>query len=134
MAINVTANFRLVRSLDPLLRQSDAPRALFMSSGITRSCRPFWGAYSASKAALDAMARTYAQEVQKTPIRVVVITPGPIRTGMRAQAMPGEDPMSLPHPSEIVPHLIEMASPGFTRTNVLFDFPSKSYTDYPSVS
>jgi NAD(P)-dependent dehydrogenase (short-subunit alcohol dehydrogenase family) len=133
MAVNVTANFRLVRSLDPLLRQSDAPRALFMSSGITRSCRPFWGAYSASKAALDAMARTYAQEVQKTPIRVIVITPGAMRTGMRAQAMPGEDPMTLPEPSEIVPHLIEMAAPGFTRTNVLFDFPTKSYTDYPSV-
>jgi hypothetical protein len=71
--------------------------------------------------------------VQKTPIRVVVITPGAMRTGMRAQAMPGEDPMTLPEPSEIVPHLIEMASPGFTRTNVLFDFPTKSYTDYPSV-
>jgi NAD(P)-dependent dehydrogenase (short-subunit alcohol dehydrogenase family) len=132
-AVNVTANFRLIRSLDPLLRQSDAGRALFMTSGITRSCRPFWGPYSASKAALDAMARTYAQEVQRTPIRVVVVAPGPTRTGMRAQAMPGEDPMTLPHPSEIVPYLIEMASPGFKKTNVLFDFPSKSYTEWPKV-
>jgi NAD(P)-dependent dehydrogenase (short-subunit alcohol dehydrogenase family) len=103
-----------------------------MTSGITRTCRPFWGAYSASKAALDAMGRTYAQEVQKTPIRVVIISPGPTRTGMRAQAMPGEDPMTLPHPSEIVPHLIEIASPGFRRTNVLFDFPTKSFSEYPA--
>jgi len=134
MAINVTANFRLIRSLDPLLRQSNAGRVIFMTSGITRSCRPFWGPYSASKAALDALARTYAAEVQKTPIRVIVVAPGPTRTGMRAQAMPGEDPMTLPHPSEIVPHIVEIASPGFERTNVLFDFPSRSYTDYPSAS
>lgn len=133
-AVNVTANYRLIRSLDPLLRQSDAGRVLLMTSGITRSCRPFWGPYSASKAALDAMGRTYAQEVKKTPIRVVVIAPGPTRTGMRAQAMPGEDPMTLPHPSEIVPYLVEMASPSFKRTNVLFDFPSRAYSDYPSAS
>ena len=133
MAVNLTANYRLIRSLDPLLRQSDAGRAIFMTSGITRSCRPFWGPYCASKAAIDAMARTYAQEVEKTPIRVIVVAPGPTRTGMRAQATPGEDPMTLPHPSEIVPYLVEMGSPGFDRTNVLFDFPSRSYTDFPSI-
>ena len=130
MGINVTANFRLIRSLDPLLRRSDAGRALFMTSGITRSCRPYWGPYSASKAALDAMARTYAQEAQRTPLRVVVIAPGPTRTGMRTQAMPGEDPMTLPHPSEIVPHLVEMASPDFKRTSGLFDFPTKTYSEW----
>jgi NAD(P)-dependent dehydrogenase (short-subunit alcohol dehydrogenase family) len=131
MAVNVTANYRLIRSLDPLLRQSDAGRALFMTSGITRSCRPFWAAYSASKAALEAMARTYAQETQRTSIRCVLITPGPMRTGMRAQAMPGEDPNTLPQPWEIVPHLVEMASPSFARTNVLFDFPTRSYQVFP---
>ncbi|HEX9906584.1 MAG TPA: SDR family NAD(P)-dependent oxidoreductase, partial [Propylenella sp.] len=71
IAVNVTANWRLIRSLDPLLRQSDAGRALFISSGAARACRPFWGAYSVSKAALEALARTYAAEVAKTPIRVV---------------------------------------------------------------
>ena len=89
-----------------------------------RSCRPFWGPYSVSKAALEALARTYAGEVRNTPIRVVVVDPGRTRTAMRAQAMPGEDPATLPHPSEIVPHLVEMASPGFDRTDVLFDFPA----------
>jgi len=127
MAINVTANWRLIRSLDPLLRQSEAGRALFMSSGAAHRCRPFWGPYSVSKAALNALVSTYAKEVEKTPIRAVAVNPGPMRTAMRAQAMPGEDPNTLPHPSEIVPHLIEMASTPFERTNVYFDFPSKSY-------
>jgi len=128
IAVNVTANWRLVRSLDPLLRQSDAGRALFISSGAARACRPFWGAYSVSKAALEALARTYAAEVAKTPIRVVMIDPGRMRTAMRAAAMPGEDPATLPHPSELVPHLVEMASPAFDRTNVRFEFPSGAYT------
>jgi len=129
IAINVTANWRLIRSLDPLLRQSDAGRALFMSSGAADSCRPFWGAYSVSKAALNALVSTYAKEVENTtPIRVMAVNPGPMRTHMRAQAMPGEDPNTLPHPSELVPHLMEMASPSLSRTNVLFDFPTKSYS------
>ena len=134
MAVNVTANWRLIRSLDPLLRQSDAGRALFMSSGAARNCRPFWGPYSVSKAALEALARTYAGEVRNTPIRVVVIDPGRTRTAMRAQAMPGEDPATLPHPSEIVPPLIEMASPGFDRTDVLYDFPRRAYSDLSASS
>ena len=127
MAVNVTANWRLIRSLDPLLRESDAGRAIFMSSGAAERCRPFWGPYSASKAALNALARTYAQEVQSTPVRVVVVDPGRTRTAMRAKAMPGEDPATLPKPTEIVPHLVEMASPGFDRTDVLFEFATKTF-------
>ena len=129
MAVNVTANWRLIRSLDPLLRQSDAGRALFVSSGAAQTRRPFWGPYSVSKAALEAMAETYAKEVQKTPVRVVVIDPGRTRTAMRAQAMPGENPDTLPHPSEIVPYLVEMASPTFERTSVRFAFPTRAYTE-----
>jgi NAD(P)-dependent dehydrogenase (short-subunit alcohol dehydrogenase family) len=132
LAVNVTANWRLIRSLDPLLRLSDAGRALFMSSGAASKCRPFWGPYSVSKAALEALVRTYAQEVQSTPIRVVAIEPGRTRTAMRAKAMPGEDPLTLPEPSEIVPHLVEMSSPEFSRTNTLFDFPSRTFFDWPS--
>ena len=134
MAVNVTANWRLIRSLDPLLRQSKAGRALFMSSGAARNCRPFWGPYSVSKAALEALARTYAGEVRNTPIRVIVIDPGRTRTAMRAQAMPGEEPATLPHPSEIVPPLIEMASPGFDRTDVLYDFARRAYSDLSASS
>ena len=129
LAVNVTANWRLIRSFDPLLRRSDAGRAIFMSSGAAHNCRPFWGPYSVSKAALEALARTYAAEVAKTPIRVAVVDPGRTRTAMRAKAMPGEDPATLPHPSEIVPFLVEMASPAFSRTNVLFEFPTRTYLD-----
>ena len=130
MAVNVTANWRLIRSLDPLLRASDAGRAIFMSSGAAHHCRPFWGPYSVSKAAVEALARTYAQEVQSTPIRVVAVDPGRTRTAMRAQAMPGEDPATLPTPAEIVPYLVEMASPAFSRNNVLFRFPTKTYVEW----
>lgn len=128
IAVNVTANWRLIRSLDPLLRQSDAGRALFMTSVLARRPRPFWGPYSVSKAAVEALAQTYAKEVEKTPIRVTLIDPGRTRTKLRALAMPGEDPATIPDPSEIVPHLIEMASPAFAQTNVIFEFPTKSYT------
>lgn len=130
MAVNVTANWRLIRSLDPLLHLSDAGRAIFLSSGAAHNCRPFWGPYSVSKAALEALARTYAAEVLNTPIRVVAVDPGRTRTAMRAKAMPGEDPETLPDPSAIVPYLIEMAAPDFTRTNVLFQFSTRSYSDW----
>jgi NAD(P)-dependent dehydrogenase (short-subunit alcohol dehydrogenase family) len=130
IAVNVTANWRLVRSLDPLLRKSDAGRAIFLSSGAARACRPYWGPYSVSKAALEALSKTYAGETQNTPIRVVVVRPGPTRTAMRAKAMPGEDPAKLPKPSEIVPHLVEIAAPSFERTGVVFDFPSRTYSDF----
>lgn len=128
MAVNVTANFRLLRSFDPLLRLSDAGRVLFMSSGASINRRPFWGPYSVSKAAVDTLAETYAKEVETTPIRVVTVDPGRTRTAMRAKAMPGEDPETLPHPSEIVPYLVEMAAPSFDRTNVRFAFPTRSYS------
>jgi len=134
LAVNVTANWRLVRSLDPLLRQSDAGRAIFMSSGAAQKCRPYWGPYSVSKAALEALARTYAGETKNTPVRVVAVDPGKTRTAMRAKAMPGEDPKTLPKPSEIVPHLVEMASPSFQRTNVLFEFPTRSYREWPDAA
>ena len=127
MAINVTANWRLVRSLDPLLRRSDAGRAILMSSGAARHCRPYWGPYSVSKAAVEALAATYAREVASTPIRVIAVDPGRTRTAMRAKAMPGEDPETVPHPSEIVPDLIALASPEFAQTGVLFRFPTRTY-------
>jgi NAD(P)-dependent dehydrogenase (short-subunit alcohol dehydrogenase family) len=133
LAVNVTANWRLIRSLDPLLRRSDAGRAIFVTSGAAERCRPFWGPYSVSKAALNALAHTYAQEVKNTAVRVIAVDPGKTRTAMRAKAMPGEDPATLPKPSEIVPHLIDIASPAFARTNVLFDFPSKSYVEWSEV-
>jgi NAD(P)-dependent dehydrogenase (short-subunit alcohol dehydrogenase family) len=131
LAVNVTANWRLIRSLDPLLRQSDAGRAIFITSGAAHNCRPYWGTYSVAKAALEALARTYAAETEKTAIRVSLVNPGAMRTAMRAKAMPGEDPKTLPHPSELAPHLVELASPGFERTGTLFDFPSRAFLSFP---
>ncbi len=130
IAINLTANWRLIRSLEPLLRQSDAGRAIFLSSGAAWKLRPFWGPYAMSKAALEALLRTYAKEMAKTPVKVMAVDPGPMRTGMRARAMPGEDPETLPHPAELVPHILEMASPDFRRGSGLFAFPTKSYTEW----
>ncbi|MYZ48426.1 SDR family NAD(P)-dependent oxidoreductase [Propylenella binzhouense] len=126
MAINVTANWRLIRSFDPLLRQSDAGRAIFLTSGAARNCRAFWGTYSVTKAALEALARTYAAESRKTRIRVTLVNPGPMRTAMRGKAMPGEDPATLPHPSAIAPAIVRFAAPGHDVPLGRFDFPSGS--------
>ena len=112
LAINLTANYRLLRSMDPLLRAAPAGRVVLMTSGAAAKPRAFWGAYAASKAGLEALAATYADEVDNTPIKVAVINPGPMRTLMRARAFPGEDPASLPEPAAIVPLLIEMVAPG----------------------
>jgi NAD(P)-dependent dehydrogenase (short-subunit alcohol dehydrogenase family) len=108
-AINCTANFRLIRSMDPLLRLSDAGRALFVTSGATRNLHPYWAAYAASKTALEAMVKTYAREVGHTNIRVNLIDPGGQRTAMRARAFPGEDPETLPHPDEMTDIFVELA-------------------------
>ncbi len=113
--VNLTVNFRLIRSLDPLLRQSDAGRAIFVTSGAAAAPRAYWGPYGTSKAALDYMVLTWAQEVEKTPVRVNLVNPGATRTGMRAAAMPGEDPATLPAPEAIVPVFLDLADPACTR-------------------
>ena len=117
-ALNVTANWRLIRSLDALLRQSDAGRVIFVTSGASRSLPPYWALYSSTKAALEAIAVTYAREVQKTPIRVNLVNPGPTRTAMRAAAFPGEDPEQLPPPEHLAETLIRLAEPSFTETGL----------------
>jgi NAD(P)-dependent dehydrogenase (short-subunit alcohol dehydrogenase family) len=115
MAVNVTVNFRLIRSLDPLLRLSDAGRAIFVSSGITRTPRAYWGLYGTSKAALEHMVLGWAREVEKTTLRVNLINPGATRTAMRAAAMPGEDPESLKTPDDIAPFFVDLADPACER-------------------
>lgn len=111
--LNVTANYRLIRSLDALLRQSEAGRAVFLSSGVIRGVRPFWGLYSASKAALEVMVRSYADELSVSKAKANIFDPGRMRTQMRAKAYPGEDPDTLPHPSAAAPALIDMIMPGY---------------------
>ena len=124
MAVNVTANWRLIRAMDPLLRASDAGRALFVSSGAATKCTAYWGPYSVSKAALEALVRTYAAETRTTALKVNLVNPGPLRTRMRAAAMPGEDPMTLPTPEDLAPHILRLTSPDYAETGVLFDFPT----------
>ncbi len=111
LAVNVTANWRLIRSLDPLLRRSDAGRAIFVTSCVTQAAFPYWGAYAASKAALEMMVRVYASELGRTNVKANLIDPGVVRTSMRAEAFPGEDPASLPAPEEITETFVELALP-----------------------
>ena len=112
--LNVTANYRLLRILDPLLRKSDAGRALFVTSGVTQASYPFWGPYAISKAALEMMINTYAAQIAQTNIKVNLIDPAVVRTDMRAAAMPGEDPETLPHPDEITDIFVKLASDACT--------------------
>lgn len=110
MDINVTANYRLIRSFDPLLKLSDAGRALFVTSGVAPSHFAYWGAYSASKAALEKLIYVYAEETKKTNLRVNLVDPGVVRTKMRETAMPGEDPNTLPAPEAITDVFVDLAT------------------------
>ena len=122
MAINVTANWRLLRAFDALLRQSDAGRVLMVSSAVARLNRPYWGGYAISKAALEMLTFTYAAECNGTNVKANALNPGPTRTHMRAEAMPGEDPMTLPAPEELVPLILDMLSPNCAKNGELVTF------------
>ncbi|MEX0695086.1 MAG: SDR family NAD(P)-dependent oxidoreductase [Rhodospirillales bacterium] len=115
MTVNLTACWRLTRSMDPLLRASDSGRAIYVTSTVGQQPRAFWGSYAVSKAALDMMARVYAEETQKTNIRVNILNPGPTRTGMRASAMPGEDPQTLKTADSIAHEFVKLAEASCTR-------------------
>lgn len=107
--INVHANWRLIRAMDPLLRQSDAGRAIFVTSGVARRTAMYWGPYAASKAALEHMVKTYAAELAHTNVKANVVDPGRVRTKMRAQAYPGEDPALLPGPEAVTDIFVDLA-------------------------
>jgi NAD(P)-dependent dehydrogenase (short-subunit alcohol dehydrogenase family) len=109
MAVNTTANWRLLRSCDPLLRQSDAGRAIFVSSSVGATPKAYWSIYAISKAALEMMVKIYAQENENTPIRANLINPGATRTNMRALAMPGEDPETLKTPDDVTDYFVDLA-------------------------
>ncbi|MGA8172612.1 MAG: SDR family NAD(P)-dependent oxidoreductase [Methylocystis sp.] len=133
MAVNATANWRLIRSLDPLLRASSAGRALFITSGVAHRARmkPYWGPYAVSKAALEAIARTYAAETENTSsIKVMLANPGPLRTRMRALAMPGEDPATLRTPEEFAPKAVAFCVPEWRESGRLYDFPTDRVLDF----
>lgn len=132
LATNVTANWRLIRAFDGFLRAAPAGRAVFMTSGAGSRARmgAARGAYAISKAALDALARTYASETEGTRVRVMLFNPGPIRTGLRAIAAPGEDPMTLRTPEEAAPKILALCSPAWSESGRLYDFPQDRVLDY----
>ena len=131
IAVNLTANWHLIRALDPLLRASSAGRAVFITSGAATHARAYSGAYSVSKAGLNVLARTYASETEQTPLRVNLFNPGPTRTRMRAQVMPGEDPMTLPTPEAVAEKILALCLPGCTETGKLFDFRAGKFLGFP---
>jgi NAD(P)-dependent dehydrogenase (short-subunit alcohol dehydrogenase family) len=121
LEINLNANWRLIRTLDPLLRRSDAGRAIFVSSGAAVSRPAYWGPYAVSKAALEALVVTYAREIENSPVRANLINPGPTRTAMRAKAFPGEDPATLKTPDDITPTFVRLAEASCTDNARIFD-------------
>ncbi len=121
MAINVSGVWRLIRTTDPLLKLADAGRAIFLSSTVAHTARAYWGPYAASKAAVEVMARSWAEETRQTRLRINCVNPGATRTAMRAQAMPGEDPETLPTPAEVAAKIALMCDPALDATGKLYD-------------
>jgi NAD(P)-dependent dehydrogenase (short-subunit alcohol dehydrogenase family) len=129
LAVNLTANWRLIRSVDALLRAADAGRALFITSGAAHKAQvaPYRGAYATSKAGVEMLARTYAAETQNTSaVKVMCVNPGPLRTKMRAALMPGEDPETLELPDGLAHEIMQLCMPNWQQTGALYDYPSRS--------
>lgn len=123
--VNVHANWHLIRTLEPLLKRSDAGRAAFVTSTAAHSARAFWGAYAVTKAALETMTRVWASELANTGVRVNLLNPGGTRTAMRAEAYPGEDPATLKTPDVVAGALLDLSVPACTRHGELVDLSGK---------
>jgi NAD(P)-dependent dehydrogenase (short-subunit alcohol dehydrogenase family) len=130
MTVNVNATWRLIRTTDPLLRKSDAGRAIIMSSGAAHSAKAYWSLYAATKAACEALVKSWAYETENLPLRVNSVNPGATRTAMRALAMPGEDAKTLPTPREVAAKIVPLAFADVTATGKLFDVRQDRFLDY----
>jgi NAD(P)-dependent dehydrogenase (short-subunit alcohol dehydrogenase family) len=130
IAVNLTANFQLIRCMEPLLRKSDAGRAVFVTAGSAQRAPGYRGPYAASKAALETLVRVWAAETASTPIRVNLFSPGPIRTRMRAVVFPGEDPMALDTPEQAAELIVPMCAPDWRETGKLFDYKTRKLTSF----
>jgi NAD(P)-dependent dehydrogenase (short-subunit alcohol dehydrogenase family) len=126
MAINVSANFQLIRCMEPLLKKSAAGRAVFVTSAAASKASAYLGPYAASKAALETLARAWAQETASTQLRVNLFNPGPVRTRMRATVFPGEDPLTLDTPEQVAEWIVPMCTPDWTETGKLYDYPTRT--------
>jgi NAD(P)-dependent dehydrogenase (short-subunit alcohol dehydrogenase family) len=130
LAVNVSANFQLIRCMEPLLRKSDAGRAVFITSGAANKASAYLGPYATSKAALETLARVWASETASTPLRVNLFNPGPIRTRMRATVFPGEDPMTLDTPEQVAELIVPMCAPSWNETGKFYDYPTRSLLSF----
>jgi NAD(P)-dependent dehydrogenase (short-subunit alcohol dehydrogenase family) len=130
IALNLTANFQLIRCMEPLLRASDAGRAVFITAGSAQKAPGYRGPYAASKAALETLVRVWAAETASTSIRVNLFSPGPIRTRMRAIVFPGEDPMTLDTPEQAAELIVPMCAPEWTETGKLYDYKTRKLRDF----
>jgi NAD(P)-dependent dehydrogenase (short-subunit alcohol dehydrogenase family) len=130
MAVNLTANFQLIRCMEPLLKQSDAGRAVFITSGAATKATAYLGPYATSKAALETLARAWAQETASSNIRVNLFNPGPIRTRMRATVFPGEDPMTLDTSEQAAEFIVPMCSPDWNETGKLYDYKTRTLMNF----
>ena len=130
MAVNVSANFQLIRCMEPLLRKSDAGRAVFVTSAASHLALAYIGPYAASKAALETLVRVWANETATTAIRVNLFSPGPIRTRMRASVFPGEDPMTLDTPEQAAVFIVPMCAPDWSETGKLYDYKTRSLLSF----
>ena len=130
IAINVSANFQLIRCMEPLLKKSDAGRAVFVTSAAASQANAYLGPYAASKAALETLARAWAQETASTPLRVNLFNPGPARTRMRAIVFPGEDPLTLETPDQVAELILPMCAPAWTETGKVYDYPTRTLLNF----
>ncbi|WP_041583194.1 SDR family NAD(P)-dependent oxidoreductase [Bartonella australis] len=128
--VNLTSQYRLMKAFEPLLRKSNAGRAILLSSSVAHLARASWGPYAASKAALEIIARCWAEELKQTRIKVNCVNPGATRTAMRAQAMPDEDPQTLPSPQEVAAKIAPLLSPNLKETGKLFDVRTNRFVNY----
>jgi NAD(P)-dependent dehydrogenase (short-subunit alcohol dehydrogenase family) len=130
IAVNVTANWQLIRCMDALLQRSRAGRAVFLTSGVAHMGRPYWGAYAASKAALEVIVRTYSAECATTPVRANLFAPGPTRTRMYASAFPGVDPLTLPTPEEVARAILPLCLPACAESGKLYNFRERKFMNF----
>jgi NAD(P)-dependent dehydrogenase (short-subunit alcohol dehydrogenase family) len=130
LAVNVSANFQLIRCMEPLLRKSDAGRAVFITSGAANKASAYLGPYAASKAALETLARVWANETASTSLRVNLFNPGPTRTRMRASIFPGEDPLTLDTPEQVAEFILPMCQPSWSETGKFYDYPTRALVSF----
>lgn len=130
MALNVSANFQLIHCMEPLLRKSDAGRAVFITSAAASQANAYLAPYAASKAALETLARAWAQETASTPLRVNLFNPGPTRTRIRAIVFPGEDPETLEKPAQIADAILPLCTPDWTESGKLYDYPTRTIMSF----